>query len=654
MKILNYNQFNKLDFINEDVQRAKKLLKDRYLINTISKELGFIDDRLQYELSHEGKRSLSLNDFSINQQKEIMSKLRETKLTDQQVKDIERDPDFKKIRILSVELDNDNTKKYMLEKDNTGWVYAFTYFYFIENVSMQELKDVYKKLLEYKDLLDKLPKKFDHNFIDPNIPNNYEILIDGFEVIESYTYIRDLFNILNPKLKKQYKNASKLIKDKFDSVAVAFKELDEEQRKQDLKNIAKKMGRYNPNPNSNLEKNLEDFIIDIENFLKSANNIEMSDFLEKVEECNDKLGNFGADIKFNDKGILILEIKSFNANVMLNSHTSHCIKNSQSTWDSYVSENRKQYYIYNFNIPSYDNLSIIGTTIEPDHKIEYAHAKNDYSVNSELKSHLKKIQKEYGIKVDLYKEILLPITPEELEIKRKSKEANIKLASGLLPIDKIKELVKEGGDINIDNSKQLYLAISNIELFEDNIDEYHNVIKELLEMGANPITNDSISIIDEAKDITTIKLLVSYGSNITSEAFDNIYHDPEAVEYCLKAGIDPNSGRKSFIRKCIKGNWKSKEDIGEPYYKSIDLLVKYGATYLTKENFRIAVVYGRIKIIDDMIQKGYIEEVANKSEFGKISAIKEDYLGSFVKHINDNESNKVIKHLDKLIEKYEN
>lgn len=654
MKILNYNQFNKLDFINEDVQRAKKLLKDRYLINTISKELGFIDDRLQYELSHEGKRSLSLNDFSINQQKEIMSKLRETKLTDQQVKDIERDPDFKKIRILSVELDNDNTKKYMLEKDNTGWVYAFTYFYFIENVSMQELKDVYKKLLEYKDLLDKLPKKFDHNFIDPNIPNNYEILIDGFEVIESYTYIRDLFNILNPKLKKQYKNASKLIKDKFDSVAVAFKELDEEQRKQDLKNIAKKMGRYNPNPNSNLEKNLEDFIIDIENFLKSANNIEMSDFLEKVEECNDKLGNFGADIKFNDKGILILEIKSFNANVMLNSHTSHCIKNSQSTWDSYVSENRKQYYIYNFNIPSYDNLSIIGTTIEPDHKIEYAHAKNDYSVKSELKSHLKKIQKEYGIKVDLYKEILLPITPEELEIKRKSKEANIKLASGLLPIDKIKELVKEGGDINIDNSKQLYLAISNIELFEDNIDEYHNIIKELLEMGANPITNDSISIIDEAKDITTIKLLVSYGSNITSEAFDNIYHDPEAVEYCLKAGIDPNSGRKSFIRKCIKGNWKSKEDIGEPYYKSIDLLVKYGATYLTKENFRIAVVYGRIKIIDDMIQKGYIEEVANKSEFGKISAIKEDYLGSFVKHINDNESNKVIKHLDKLIEKYEN
>lgn len=143
-------------------------------------------------------------------------------------------------------------------------------------------------------------------------------------------------------------------------------------------------------------------------------------------------------------------------------------------------------------------------------------------------------------------------------------------------------------------------------------------------------------------------------SNITSEAFDNIYHDPEAVEYCLKAGIDPNSGRKSFIRKCIKGNWKSKEDIGEPYYKSIDLLVKYGATYLTKENFRTAVFYGRIKIIDDMIQKGYIEEVANKSEFGKISAIKEDYLGSFVKHINDNESNKVIKHLDKLIEKYEN
>ncbi|MCK9475630.1 MAG: hypothetical protein M0R46_06920 [Candidatus Muirbacterium halophilum] len=653
MKILNYSQFNKLDFINEDVQRAKKLLKDRYLIDKISKELGFIDDRLQYELSHEGKRSLSLNDFNADQQKELKSKLREIKLTDQQVKDIERDPDFRKIRILTVELDNDNAKKYTLERDNTGWVYAFTYFYFIENITIEELKDAYKNLLEYKDLLDKLPKKFDSNFIDPTIPNNFEILIDGFEIIETYTYIRDLFNILNPKLKKQYKNASKIIKDKFDSVAVAFKELDEEQRKQDLKNIAKKMGRYNPNPNSKLEKNLKDFIEDIENFLKSANNAEMSDFLEKIEECNDKFGDFGADIKFNDKGILIIDVKSFNANVMLNSHTSHCIKNSQSTWDSYVPDDRKQYYIYNFNIPSYNNLSVIGVTIDIDHTIGYAHAKNDLNVKSELKSHLINIQKEYGITIDLFKKVLVPISPEEMERKRKSKEANIKLASKRLSIDKIKELIKDGGDINIDNSRQLYLAVSNNELFEKDVDEYHNTIEELLKLGASPVINDGNSIIDEAKDITVIKLLVNYGSDITEEAFNNIYDDPEAVEYCLKAGIDPNFGRKTFIRRCIKGSWESKENIGEPYYESIDLLVKYGATYLTKENFKTAVAYGRIKIIDDMIQKGYIDEVASKSKFGNISTIKDDYLDSFTKHINDKEMKKVIKHLDNLIDKYE-
>lgn len=644
MKLLKYDQFAGLNPMNEDVQRAKKLLKDRYLINTISKDLGFIDDKLEYELSHGDKRSLSLNDFNDEQQKEIMTKLRETKLSEQQVKDIEKDPDFRKIRTLTVESD-DNTKKYILDRDNQGWVYMFTYFYFIENISLADLKDTYSKLIRFRELLDNMPKKLDQNFIDPNIPNNYEILIDGIDIIDSHTYVRDLYNILNRKLKDQYNKASKSIKDKFDSVAKGFKEIDEKQRKSDLKNIARKMGRYNPNPNSNLEKNLEDFIIDIANFLKSANNVGMSDFLDKLDDCNDKFGNFGADIAFNENGILVIEVKSFNANVMLNSNTSHCIKDSISQWNNYVGENNKQYYIYDFNIPSYEKLSVIGVTIQPNHTIRAAHAKGDEGVSGDLVRILSKKQSEYNIKVNIFDEILLPITQEEMERRRKAKEANIKLSKGVLSIDEITELVGAGGDINIDNSKQLNFAV---------IDGDYQKIVDLLNLGAKPIiSSDGNAIINNAKDLKTIKLLIEYGSEITPEVFENICDDPEAVKFCLDKGIDPDFGRKSAIRRCIVGSWESQKNNGEPYLESIKLLTEYGGTLLTKENFRRALAYGRIDVMNYMLENGYIDEVAKKTPTGSLSYIKKDYDLSIVKKMTEKKEKEVMKYLDEKIKLYE-
>ena len=46
---------------------------------------------------------------------------------------------------------------------------------------------------------------------------------------------------------------------------------------------------------------------------------------------------------FDDKGILILDVKSYQANVILNKHTSHCIVSSESQWNNYVeSPNTKQ------------------------------------------------------------------------------------------------------------------------------------------------------------------------------------------------------------------------------------------------------------------------------------------------------------------------
>jgi hypothetical protein len=69
---------------------------------------------------------------------------------------------------------------------------------------------------------------------------------------------------------------------------------------------------------------------------------------------------------------------------LLNGHTFH-IKDVYQ-WESYVSShNNKQYYIYNFNIPQYDNSSTIGVTIEPGQRVRAAHNRADHDILEKIK-----------------------------------------------------------------------------------------------------------------------------------------------------------------------------------------------------------------------------------------------------------------------------
>ena len=109
---------------------------------------------------------------------------------------------------------------------------------------------------------------------------------------------------------------------------------------------------------------------------------------------------------------MIIEVKSFQANQFLNGHTRHCIKDYSSQWDNYVSShNNKQYYIYNFNIPQYDNLSTIGITIQPGQSVRACHAKDDANIMNSIKGILKKWEGEYDIKDDIFAQ-LKPMTDE--------------------------------------------------------------------------------------------------------------------------------------------------------------------------------------------------------------------------------------------------
>ena len=611
MKLFKYNQFSNDKVINENLDKAKKFMKERYLLTTAATDLGFIEGELKAQLDHKEKRSLTLGDFSPEQQEEIKQKLRTLKLTDEQVRRIERDPDFLKIRELL-------GQKYL------GWTYPFTYFYFVEMVSIEELftneDSIFNKLIEYAGLIDKMPKKFDQNFIDINIPNNAEVLVDGLDSLEDYRKIKKVFDKLTPVLKKDYNDSPEVIKQQFAEVARGFDELggEDEAKKEklwksffgEMRTIeadqvihgrAYKKGDKRYFGPLNRYTNIREFIKAGQNYLKSSENETVLAFYDKINNCNDKYGALGADTVFEENGILIIEVKSFQANQFLNGHTRHCIKDYSSQWENYVaSHDNKQYYIYNFNIPQYDNLSTIGITIEPGQRIRACHAKDDAGISSRIKDILKKWEQEYGIKDDLFAE-LKPMTSEEVEKRRRAKVAEREIVKKGLTIEQITKYVKEdGANINKDNCVALLHAVEENDLAK---------AKVILDLGGSPnLRSKADAIINKATTLDMIKLLVANGSELTGEVFNNISDDLDAVEYCLKQGLDPNFDNSLPFRRSAKGSWKSKDEIGEGYFDVMKLLVKYGAR-LSDEGGRHmqikwAAEYGRLDFIDYMIEKG--------------------------------------------------
>ena len=533
--------------------------------------------------------------------------MRGMKISEEEIHQIERDPEFLKLREIL--------------KDNIGYLYNFTYMYYVEMVTLEEIQSMYNRLLEYKDLLNQLPKKFNVAFIDTKINNNSEILVDGLDKLEDYRKVKKVIDKLTSELKKDYKKAAEGQKETFSSIATAFNEMgkrddgtiDEEKRDglwksffgevrviEGTKRYVGQLRRY---------KTIGEFNRAAENFLKASENSDILAFYDKINDCNEKFGFAGADIVFDENGILIIEVKSFPANQMLNGHTRHCIKDYNSQWENYVSNhNNKQYYIYNFNIPQHDNMSVVGITIEPGQRVRAAHAKNDSSVGSSFKRTMDKWQSDYGIEENLWAQ-LKPMTQEEVDRRERAKVAERQIVNKGLSIEDIIRYVKEdGANINKNNGVCLQNAVDE--------DDYEKV-KVILQLGASPnLKKGADAPISKAKNLEMIKLLVSNGSDITGDVFNNILHDMDALEYCLKAGLDPNFNNFLPFRRVCKGNWKTKDDIGESYLGAFKLLVKYGAK-LSDERGRNMIIkwsaeYSRLDILDWLDEQGLSQKFSVK------------------------------------------
>lgn len=641
MRLHKYNNFLGIKPINENLDKSKKFLKERHLLRKAAEELGLVKGELAAQLQHGEKRSLTQNDFNEEQIKELRLKMREMKISDEEIHQIERDPDFLKIREIL--------------KDSIGWLYNFTYFYYVEMVSIEEIQSLYNRVIEYRDILNNLPKKFDLHFIDPTSTNNNEVLVDGLDGLEDYKKVKRIVDKLTRELKREYSGAAEGIKEQFAEIARAFNELgkgtdgtiDEEKREglwksffgevrtiEGVKRYVGQLKRYTT---------IGEFIRAAQNFLKASENSDILAFYDKINDCNEKFGYAGADIVFDEAGILIIEVKSFPANQMLNGHTRHCIKDYNSQWENYVSShNNKQYYIYNFNIPQYDNMSVVGITIEPGQRVRAAHAKNDANVQGSIKRTMDGWQKEYGIEEDIWAQ-LKPMTREEIERRERAKIAERRIVEKGLSIEEIIKFVKEdGANINKNNGVCLSNAVE-----EDNYEK----VKAILQLGASPnLKKGNDAPISKAKDLNMIKLLVSAGSDITGEVFNNILHEMDALEYCLKAGLDPNFQNHLPFRRVCRGDWESRDNVGNSYLGAFKLLLKYGASLKDSKGrnmiIKWAAEYSRLDIIDWLKHEGYTKKFDKSDWEEAVTWI------SHSRKINDEIKSKVLDYLKNELDNF--
>jgi hypothetical protein len=341
--------------INENVQNAKIWLKKRALADKKEK------------MSRDGEEDKSIT------------------LSPEEVRSIENDKYFLKIKSL-------------LER-SPGWVLTFTKFFFNDDVPFEELESMYSKLKDYRSELSNLPMSVE-KYADI-VPSNsdmrkgFERLGDDIEKLSlnriTKKFVERLpgdFVVTNPNardkgenvpsIKRAYQNAPDTIKQKVADIAKAFDEfgkdpdgtIDTKKNKELQDLFFEKIRRY---------RNLNEVIQGALSYIKSANNAQISKFLQAIRKVNEKYGELnGAEIIYDNNNVLIVEIRSYFANKDLNANTSHCIKDSPSQWDNYVGADtnfNKQYYIYNFNLSPADNKSVIGITIKPKYEIRACHLK---------------------------------------------------------------------------------------------------------------------------------------------------------------------------------------------------------------------------------------------------------------------------------------
>jgi hypothetical protein len=573
--------------LNENVAAAKKILKDTFVLNKALKELnlGFKTDSTGMFLFDKSDAPINFSDLPEQVQVEVKKKIREIKLTEEEQRVVERHPKFNEIReILG---------------DKLGWAGLFAYLYFKEKVEINELKLIFDDLVVFQDLLGKLRRPIS-NYIDTNIPNNSEQLIDDIEDIKRYRKLKKFIDEFNKDLKADYAVTPKYFKDRLIDIATAFDDLgkdqsgkvDTDEQRAIQKRFFDKIGRY---------KTVRELTDGADSFLKAESNADVAKFYQAIDKCNKKYGEYGIKVLYDEGGLLVMEVKSFSACKELFSNTSWCIAQYLGQWNSYVGGDdvfNKQYSILNFNLPPSNNESIIGITIAPGQEVRACHLKNDANAKGSFQIIFNKFEESLGLEKGFIWKGLEPMSSQEIDGKKRRIVANREVAKKGLSLEQLKKyIVDDGADVNAGNGQALDNAVA-----EDDISK----VEFLLDFGASAnLRNRQEATVNKVKSFEILKLLIKKGAEITPQVFKSLVEDENAIKFCLNNGLDPNFEDNMPLRLAVKNG---KLNI-------VKMLEEYNVSTENRRqmNTKHAAEFQRWDILEYFINKGgsYIEGFEN-------------------------------------------
>lgn len=554
-----YNLFRESTFINENLEAAKNFLRRKLL-------------------DEEKKKNPKLN-LTIAGIEEYSKQLRKNPR-------LERNPIADKI--LSVDRSPEFGKIVQMLGDKTGWVNAFVRFHFELGVPVDDLQQTLDKIKELPQQDVKLLKNADAYatmVVGADKKTGYEVLLDDLAEIEVIravaNFVRQLpgdFVVKNeyardfgqtvPSLRKAAKEATGKTKGQIREISIAFDSLGEnaEEKKSLQRIFMVSCLRY---------RTLSEVIMKAYDYIDAASKKTISDLLLTIDKANVDYGFAnGAELVYNEKNVVIFEVKSYQANVLLNSATKHCIKDSYSQWENYVSGDanfNKQYYIWNFNLSSASNEFIIGVTVEPEFKIRAAHYKDDESIPN-IKAYVSK-----KLKID-FEDYFLPMSTSEVDFKKKRIAANKIIIKDALTLEEAEKSINDGADPNLKEGKPLEKAVSS-----DNFE----LAKFLMEKGAKPTIGKPMRY---AKTFDMIALLIKGGAQIEEKTLDNCIKDAKAVKFLLESGLDVNSREGAPVVSAIKNN----------ALDSLKLLIENGGEFYLRRwrALKIAMEFGNKDILD--------------------------------------------------------
>ncbi len=543
MRFSDYWEFKGLSLINENINQGKKLLKDLYQVNKVITHL----EPDKYKVDPTGLILWDKEGYPIplkDMDQDIITKAKGILNTDPEMIPAEQKVEFKEEELQSIERAGVMEEIKTLVGKKQGYVYMFLYFKLIEQVSDEELEMMMSDLKKNGDLLQRLRRNIT-NYIDTNVPNNFENLVDDIQNIERYRKSKKFVNEFTSDIKKEYDEAKPYLKDKLVGVAAAFDDLGKEdgvlnkgKQKAIQKRFFAKIKAY---------PNLEQIIAGAESFIKAESNESYSKFIEQIYKTMRFGKDNAAELLYDENEIIIFELKSYAACKDLCGATSWCIMRFIGSWDSYVGGEtvyNKQYVLVNFNISMVSKESFIGVTVEPGKRVNSAHYKGDEFINN-ITSVLSKIEKENNIEDGTLWSIMEPMTDKEVDNKKRRASANRNIIKKGITLEELTQYHKEdGADINAQKSQALDNAV-----IEDDLPK----VEYCLSNGAVTTMRDEFeNTMNKVKSLPILKLLLNGGCKLTPHAFRSIVDDDAAVKFCLENGMDPDMQTGMPIRQAIK------------------------------------------------------------------------------------------------------